>query len=112
MGLIDRQSTGTKNPGCWVYILRCADGTLYTGQAGDLTKRLALHNAGKAARYTRGRVPVDLVYAEWVATRSEALRRERVIRRLPRAAKLDLAGSWRRNDSIGTDILPNPSGTQ
>jgi putative endonuclease len=73
-----------------VYMLRCRDGSLYTGITNDLTKRLAAHRAGTGARYTRARLPVRLVYRELRATRGSALRREGAIKRLPRAAKLAL----------------------
>jgi putative endonuclease len=73
-----------------VYMLRCRDGSLYTGITNDLTKRLAAHRAGTGARYTRARLPVRLVYREARATRGSALRREGAIKRLPRAAKLAL----------------------
>ena len=75
-----------------VYILRCADNTLYTGVATDLDARLATHNAGKGAKYTRGRLPVKLVYREAVRGRSAALKREHAIKRLTRAAKRRLIG--------------------
>jgi putative endonuclease len=74
----------------FVYIVRCADDTLYTGWALDVTRRVAAHNGGKGARYTATRGPVTLVYSEEVATRGDALRRERVIKRYPRAKKLAL----------------------
>ena len=74
----------------WVYILRCADGTLYTGMTDDTERRVAAHNAGKGAKYTRGRGPATLVYRELCATRSEALKRESAIKRLPREKKLQL----------------------
>ena len=70
-----------------VYILRCADGTLYTGIATDVDARLAVHNAGKGAKYTRGRLPVALVYRETAETHSTALKRELAIKRLPTEAK-------------------------
>lgn len=74
--------------GVWqVYLLLCADGTLYTGITTDLPRRLAEHNAGRGARYTRSRLPAELVYAEPAANRSAAQRREYAIRRLPAAAK-------------------------
>lgn len=78
-----------------VYIVRCADGTLYTGVARDLESRIGEHNAGRGAKYTRGRLPVELVYAEARADRGAAQRREHAIKRLPRAAKralVDAAG--------------------
>ncbi len=73
-----------------VYILQCADGTLYTGWTTDLERRLQAHNSGRGARYTRGRRPVRLVYREEQPTRSVAQRREAAIRRLSRADKLKL----------------------
>ncbi len=77
----------------YTYILRCADGTLYTGWTNDLEKRLAAHNAGTAAKYTRPRRPVTLVYQEAFPTKEEAMRRERQIKRLTRAEKLALIQS-------------------
>ena len=73
-----------------VYILRCKDGTLYTGSTDDFEKRLAAHRAGKGAKYTRGRGPLEPVYLEMCADRSAALRREWEIKQLPRAQKLAL----------------------
>ena len=70
-----------------VYIVRCGDGTLYTGVAKDLDARLAAHNHGAGAKYTRGRRPVTLVYREPVPDRPAALRRERAIKRLAAADK-------------------------
>ena len=75
---------------CWVYMLRCGDGTLYTGWTNDLEKRLKSHAAGKGAKYTRSRLPVALVYRERCADRSEAMRRECELKRLSRAQKLAL----------------------
>lgn len=75
-----------------LYLLRCGDGTLYCGIALDAQARLKQHQEGKGAKYTRGRGPLELVYAEACGTRSEALRREREVKRMPRAAKLALAG--------------------
>ena len=72
----------------FVYMLRCADGSLYTGITNDLARRLAAHRAGTASRYTRSRRPVQLVYRERRRSRSAALKREAAIKRLPRAAKL------------------------
>jgi putative endonuclease len=74
----------------FVYIVRCADGTLYTGWAVDVARRVEAHNAGRGARYTRLHGPVELVYAEQVPTRGEALKRELAIKRYPRAKKLAL----------------------
>ncbi len=77
----------------YVYILRCRDDTLYTGMTDDLEKRLAAHNAGKGAKYTRGRGPVTMVYTEEVETKVEACRREYRIKRLTRQEKLELIGN-------------------
>jgi putative endonuclease len=71
----------------FTYIVRCADGTLYTGYARDPVKRSAAHNAGKGARYTAGRRPVSLVYWEAFDSVGDALRRERQLKRLRRAMK-------------------------
>ena len=76
--------------GWCVYLLRCADGTLYAGATNDLQRRLARHAAGKGAAYTRARLPVELAYVEPAADRSAALRREAAIKRLTRAQKLAL----------------------
>jgi predicted GIY-YIG superfamily endonuclease len=74
----------------YVYLLRCADGTLYTGSTNDPVRRAKVHNSGKGAKYTRSRLPVELVYQEECADRSAALRRESAIKRLSRAEKLAL----------------------
>jgi putative endonuclease len=71
-----------------VYLLRCADGTLYTGITNDLPRRLAAHHSGRGARYTRGRGPLALVHTEPARTRSAALRREHQLKRLRRRDKL------------------------
>lgn len=71
-------------------MLRCRDGTLYTGIATDVARRVAEHNRGEGARYTKARGPVELVYIEVVGTRSQALRRELAIKRLRRQEKLEL----------------------
>jgi putative endonuclease len=75
----------------FVYIVRCADGTLYTGWAVEVAARVKAHNAGRGAKYTKTRRPVTLIYHEKVATRAEALRRERALKKLPRAKKLALS---------------------
>jgi putative endonuclease len=75
-----------------VYLLRCADGSLYCGWTTDVERRLAAHGAGTASRYTRSRRPVELAAVIPVADRSAALREEARIKRLPRAAKLRLLG--------------------
>ncbi len=74
----------------YLYILRCGDGTLYTGIAADVDKRLTLHQSGKGAKYTRGRGPLTVVYREECADKSAALRRELEVKTLPREKKLAL----------------------
>lgn len=71
----------------YVYMLRCGDGTLYTGVTDNVERRLAVHRAGKGAKYTRGRGPLELVYTEEVPDKSAALRREYQIKRLPKQEK-------------------------
>ena len=74
----------------YLYILRCRDGTLYTGITTDVEKRLEAHRSGKGAKYTRGRSPLELVYQEECGEHSAALRREHEIKSLPREEKLKL----------------------
>ena len=74
----------------FTYIVRCNDGTLYTGWTDDIDKRLSAHNSGVGSRYTRARLPVELAYREECASKSEALRRERAIKKMSRAAKQGL----------------------
>jgi len=76
-----------------VYIVRCADHSLYTGIAKNLHERVSLHNAGQGAKYTRSRRPVELVFSESVDDRATALRREIAIKRLAREAKQKLIES-------------------
>jgi putative endonuclease len=82
----------------WVYMLRCADGSLYTGWTVDVQRRLARHRAGTASRYTASRLPVELAWAQEMPDRSAARRQETLIKKLGRAQKLALlaAGSQRR----------------
>lgn len=78
----------------WIlYILECKDGSLYTGITDNLERRLAAHQSGKGAKYTRGRGPFQLRYTEVCADHSEALRREIRIKRLTREQKLSLISS-------------------
>lgn len=74
-------------PPWFVYILHCADNTFYTGITNNLDLRLATHNAGKASRYTRGRLPVKIVYTEQVENKSEALKREYQLKSFSRKMK-------------------------
>jgi formylglycine-generating enzyme len=78
------------SPRWFVYVVRCRDGSLYTGVSTDVVARVARHNAGQGARYTRARRPVELIYTEPKRSRSHALRREAAIKALPRARKVDL----------------------
>jgi predicted GIY-YIG superfamily endonuclease len=78
---VDRQSSAW-----WVYLLRCADGTLYAGATNDVERRLAAHARGRV-KYTRGRLPVQLAYAEEVGEKGAALSREHALKRLPRDKK-------------------------
>ena len=84
-------STGHVAGGWLVYLLRCSDGSLYTGITNDLPKRLKAHAAGKASRYTRSRLPVRLAYEKPQRSKSAALEREASIKR-PRRAEQDKAG--------------------
>ena len=74
----------------YLYILRCGDNTVYTGIAADVDKRLAVHQSGKGAKYTRGRGPLTVVYREKCDDKSAALRREREVKALSRKEKLAL----------------------
>jgi putative endonuclease len=81
----------------YVYIVRCRDGSLYTGSTNDITRRLAAHNAGQGAKYTRSRLPAGLVHWERFRTKGRALAREAEIKRMPRNRKLGLiAGNDRQ----------------
>ena len=83
----------------YVYILQCADGSLYTGWTTDLDARVATHNAGKGAKYTRSRRPVELVYHEEYDDKLAAQAREREIKKLTRAGKEALiAGAPKKTD--------------
>ena len=86
-----------------VYIVRCADRTLYTGIAKSLSERINKHNSGKGAKYTRSRLPVTVVYAESVDDHGSALRREREIKRMPTATKRDLVASYKQSLAFDTD---------
>ena len=74
----------------YTYIVRCKDDTLYCGWTNNLEKRMARHNAGTGAKYTRSRHPVELVYYEEFETKEDAMRREYAIKQLTKKAKLDL----------------------
>lgn len=91
-GILFRKTRGGGGVDWTVYILRCGDGTLYTGCTNDLPRRLKAHQCGKGAKYTRSRPPVALAYQEPAEDKSAALRRERAIKALTRQEKLALIG--------------------
>ncbi len=78
---------------CFVYMLRCSDGTIYTGWTSDPERRLRRHNSGSGSKYTAARLPVEMVYVERAPTRTAALRRELEIKSMSRASKLGLIAS-------------------
>lgn len=80
----------------YTYIVKCSDGTLYTGWTTHLEQRIQAHNEGRGAKYTRSRRPVELVYYEELETKEEALRREYAIKQLPRVQKWRLIEQQRR----------------
>jgi len=94
----------------FVYIVRCADDTLYTGWAVDVTRRVKAHNAGRGARYTRMHRPVVLVYSEEWPTRSEAMKREIAIKRYPRTKKLALCAKKTKDGRRRTKGQPGRTG--
>jgi putative endonuclease len=85
---------------CYTYMVRCSDGTLYTGWTKDLEERLKTHNAGKGGKYTRSRLPVELVYREGFETKEEAMSREWHLKRLSRREKLRLIEAAGRNEEV------------
>ena len=86
--------TAEKTDNWFVYILECADGTLYTGSTNDLRKRLEAHNSGTGAKYTKTRLPVKLVYHEEFDDKREAMKREWYIKhKLSRKQKMELVNS-------------------
>jgi len=76
------------------YILECSDGTLYCGYTNDLKKRVDVHNSGKGAKYTKTRLPVEMIHWESFFTKSQALKREHVIKKMSRKQKLQLIDDW------------------
>ena len=79
----------------WVYILRCGDGTFYTGVATDVAARLETHRSGKGAKYTRSRCPLELVYTEKCEDKPSAFQREYAIKQLKRSEKAALCETWK-----------------
>ena len=94
----ERRMMGEK---AYTYILRCSDGTLYTGYSTDVKARVLKHNSGKGAKYTKARRPVELVYYEEYSSKSEALRREAAIKKLSRIQKEELIKSTNKEESSG-----------
>lgn len=88
----------------YVYMLRCKDGSLYTGWTNDIEHRLAMHQAGKGAKYTRGRGPLELVYREELPDKETALRREAAIKRLKRAEKLRLCEDFTKSSAFEANL--------
>lgn len=97
----------------WVYILRCGDGSLYTGWTNDLSRRLAAHQSGKGGKYTRSHLPVALAYQEAVATPEEARKREWAIKQLSRREKLALiaAGAPLEQETGPEETVPTAGDT-
>ncbi len=94
-------NTGEQQIHC-VYIVRCSDDSLYTGYSTDVEKRVATHNAGKGARYTRAHLPVTLCAVWSFQSKGDALRAEQAIKRLPRAKKVQLIRQIRHGDGALT----------
>jgi putative endonuclease len=83
----------------FIYIVRCDDNSLYTGYTTNIEERIKKHNAGKGARYTRGRTPVKLVYMEEVADKSAALKREYAIKQYSKKQKEQLVSMWKNEEA-------------
>jgi putative endonuclease len=96
----------------WVYLLRCRDDSLYTGWTVDVERRLARHRAGTASRYTASRLPVELELAIAMPDRTAARREEARIKRLPRAAKLDLLQRVPRSDTSRIGLAVSGPGAE
>lgn len=84
--------------GNYTYMVRCRDGTIYTGWTTRLERRIAEHNSGKGAKYTRSRGPVELIYYEESASKQEAMKRECEIKKMSRKQKLELAKKNKKSD--------------
>lgn len=94
----------------YIYILRCADDTLYTGWTNNLPGRLDMHNAGKGAKYTKSRLPVELVYWEAFDSKQEAMKREHRIKHFPREKKLKLISNTVHAPAVITTGEPQSPG--
>lgn len=84
---MEKPTSVKKEQSCYTYIVKCHDNTLYTGWTTDLDKRMAAHNSGKGAKYTKSRIPVELIYYEQFTDKREAMRREYAIKQLTRKEK-------------------------
>ena len=112
MPIFDRDHADSPEK-AYVYILRCADGTLYCGWTNDLAARLDAHNSGKGAKYTRGRGPVELAYSEMFDTQSEAMHREAEIKKLTRPQKQALLDSQTGGEMLTVyDAADRPCGAR
>ena len=112
MPIFDRDHADSPEK-AYVYILRCADGTLYCGWTNDLAARLDAHNSGKGAKYTRGRGPVELAYSEMFGTQSEAMHREAEIKKLSRPQKQALLDRQTGGEMLTVyDAADRPCGTR
>src|SRR3982750_4918137 len=106
MPMKDRKPKAGPSAGEWfVYMVRCADGSLYTGIAKDVARRCQQHNAGTASRYTRSRLPVELVYQEAHPSQSSALKREAAIKAMDRREKLAMARQKKKPTKIVREVV-------
>ena len=98
-GMQEKEKKSRKKRGekWFLYMLKCSDNSLYTGVTKDMERRFKMHSEGKAARYTRTRRPLEIVYRETCKTRTEALVRECFVKALPRIKKLELAKQMSRS---------------
>lgn len=88
----------------YTYIVKCSDGTLYTGWTNNLEKRIRDHNAGKGAKYTKSRCPIELVYYETFTTKEEAMRREYAIKQLERKEKMKLVEGFQSAKTLQAEV--------
>lgn len=102
MKLKEKKRRRNKDSELWhLYILRCQDGSLYTGVTKDLARRFKMHNDGKASRYTRVRRPVEMIYHQECGSRTQALVRECAVKSLPKKKKLEIVNAGKVNVSQG-----------
>ena len=92
-----KNKSSAQNPNWFLYILKCSDGTLYTGITNDISRRISQHNNGSASRYTRSRRPVQCLYYEPCHSRSHALKRELAVKSLPKKEKEKLISKLKQN---------------